>query len=124
MADNNAKPVCWKKQGLVLHPPEIPSGVSMRAKVMWRGPTSADVCIATAAVPLSALRYGPAAIDAELRLYGNTAASRKVAANAGVSADAGRMGLVAGRRAMQQGAKKQKVAAPMAKIALLTDLRV
>ena len=124
MADNNAKPVCWKQQGLVLHPPEIPSGVSMRAKVMWRGPTSTDVCIATAAVPLSALRYGPAAIDAELRLYGNTAASRKVAANAGVSADAGRIGLINTRQFNEQGVKKQNVGAAMAKIALLTDLRV
>ena len=108
----------------MLHPPEIPSGVSMRAKVMWRGPTSADVCIATAAVPLSALRYGPAAIDAELRLYGNTAASRKVAASAGVSADAGRIGLITGRQLNEHGAKKQRVGATTAKIALLTDLRV
>ena len=58
---------------------------------MWRGPTALDACIATAAVPLCALRYGPAALGADLRMYGSTSASRKVAANAGVVADAGQL---------------------------------
>ena len=114
----DARSATWKKQAMVLHPPELPHGVSLRAKIIWRGHTEA--CIATASVPLTSVGYGSTVVDAPLQMK----------ATAGKAAPTGllRPGQVRPGQLLRKNKKQRKEpSAPekaQARLRLHIDLRV